>query len=163
MGLRAAGKKDENADAVKSTLQAREKEKTTELNINRRLLRQPAFRNDLPKRLTFITVCVDQFTKMAHFIPTTVQVTAEETTHLYLRHVFKHHGLPLDIVSDWGPQFPSRLMSTLLELCDIKGNKSTAFHPQSDGQTERVNQVLEQYLRIFCDYQQDNWVQLLPL
>jgi len=43
------------------------------------------------------------------------------------------------------------------------GNKSTAFHPQSDGQTERVNQVLEQYLRIFCDYQQDNWVELLPL
>src|ERR1700694_1878723 len=122
MGLRAAGLMDENADAVKSTLQAREKEKTTELNINRRFLRQPAFRNDLPKRLTFITVCVDQFTKMAHFIPTTVQVTAEETTHLYLRHVFKHHGLPLDIVSDRGPQFTSRLMSTLLELCDIKGN-----------------------------------------
>ncbi|HXN89892.1 MAG TPA: RNase H-like domain-containing protein, partial [Candidatus Sulfotelmatobacter sp.] len=72
-----------------------------------------------------IYVCVDRFTKMAHFIPTTVQVTAEETAHLYLRHVFKHHGLPLDIVSDRGPQFTSRLMSTLLELCDIKGNKST--------------------------------------
>src|SRR6202165_392033 len=110
-----------------------------------------------------IYVRVDRFTKMAHFIPTTVQVTAEETAHLYLRHVFKHHGLPLDIVSDCGPQFTSRLMSTLLELCNIKGNKSTAFHPQSDGQTERVNQVLEQYLRIFCDYQQDNWLQLLQL
>jgi hypothetical protein len=110
-----------------------------------------------------VYVCVDRFTKMAHFIPTTTKVTAEETATLYLRHVFKHHGLPLDIVSDRGPQFTSRLMSALLELCDIKGNKSTAFHPQTDGQTERVNQVLEQYLRIFCDYQQDNWSQLLPL
>src|ERR1700686_3778713 len=84
-----------------------------------------------------IYVCVDRFTKMAHFIPMTIQVTAEGTAHLYLRHVFKHHGLPLDIVSDRGPQFTSHLTSTLLELCDIKGNKSTAFHPQSDGQTER--------------------------
>jgi hypothetical protein len=110
-----------------------------------------------------IYVCVDRFTKMAHFCPTTIQVTAEETAHLYLRHVFKHHGLPTDIVSNRGPQFTSRLMSTLLNLCNVKSNKSTAFHSQSDGQTERVNQVLEQYLRIFCDYQQDNWYQLLPL
>jgi hypothetical protein len=110
-----------------------------------------------------IYVCVDRFTKMAHFCPTTIQVTAEATAHLYLRHVFKHHGLLTDIMSDRGTQFTSRLMSTLLELCDIKSNKSTAFHPQSDGQTERVNQVLEQYLGIFCDYQQNNWYQLLPL
>jgi hypothetical protein len=110
-----------------------------------------------------IYVCVDRFTKMAHFCPTTIQVTAEETARLYLRHVFKHHGLPTDIVSDRGTQFTSRLMSALLDLCDVKSNKSTAFHPQSDGQTERVNQVLEQYLRIFCDYQQDNWYQLLSL
>jgi hypothetical protein len=110
-----------------------------------------------------VYVCVDRFTKMAHFIPTTTKVTAEETATLYLSHVFKHHGLPLDIVSDRGPQFTSRLMTALLDLCEIKGNKSTAFHPQTDGQTERVNQVLEQYLRIFCDYQQDDWLQLLPL
>jgi hypothetical protein len=110
-----------------------------------------------------IYVCVDRFTKMAHFIPTTVHVTAEETANLYLRHVFKHHGLPKDIVSDRGPQFVSRLTTALLKLCDIQGNKSTAYHPQSDGQTERVNQILEQFLRIFCDYQQDNWNQLLPL
>jgi hypothetical protein len=110
-----------------------------------------------------IYVCVDRFTKMAHFCPTTTRVTAEDTAHLYLSHVFKHHGLPTDIVSDRGPQFTSRLMTTLLDLCEIKGNKSTAFHPQSDGQTERVNQILEQFLRIFCDYQQDNWQQLLPL
>src|SRR5271167_1048341 len=110
-----------------------------------------------------IYVVVDRLTKMAHFCPTTTQVTAEETAQLYLRHVFKHHGLPDDIVSDRGTQFLSKFTLRLLQLCDIKGNRSTAYHPQSDGQTERVNQVLEQYLRIFCDYQQDDWFKLLPL
>jgi hypothetical protein len=106
---------------------------------------------------------VDRLTKIAHFIPTTTHVTAEETAKLYLRHVFKHYGLPSDIVSDRGSQFTSRFLQSLLAQCDIKSNKLTAYHPQSDGQTERVNQVLEQYLRIFCDYQQDDWNQLLPL
>jgi len=110
-----------------------------------------------------IYVCVDRLTKMAHFCPTTTEATSEITAQLYLRHIFKHHGLPDDIVSDRGTQFVSKFTATLLELLDIKGNKSTAYHPQSDGQTERVNQVLEQYLRIFCDYQQDDWARLLPL
>jgi len=110
-----------------------------------------------------ILVCVDRLTKMAHFCPTTTQVDAKETARLYLKHVFKHHGLPDDIVTDRGTQFTSRFTASLLELCDIHSNKSTAFHPQSDGQTERVNQILEQYLRIFCDHQQDNWLDILPL
>ena len=110
-----------------------------------------------------IFVCVDRFTKMAHFCPTNTTITAEGTADLYLHHVFKHHGLPADIVSDRGPQFVSRFTRALLESCDIKGNRSTAFHPESDGQTERVNQTLEQYLRIYCDYHQDDWSQLLPL
>ena len=110
-----------------------------------------------------ILVCVDRLTKMAHFCPTTTQVDAKETAHLYLKHVFKLHGLPDDIVTDRGTQFTSRFTASLLQLCDIHGNKSTAFHPQSDGQTERVNQVLEQYLRIFCDHQQDNLLDILPL
>ena len=57
----------------------------------------------------------------------------------------------------------SRFTRVLLESCDIKGNCSTAFHPESNGQTEQINQTLEQYLRIYCDYHQDNWSQLLPL
>ena len=110
-----------------------------------------------------IYVCVDRFTKMAHFCPTNSDVTAEGTADLYLRHVFKNHGLPNDIVSDRGPQFISKFTRRLLELCEIKGNRSTAYHPQSDGQTERMNQTLEQYLRIYCSYHQDDWSQLLPL
>src|SRR5256714_10914032 len=82
---------------------------------------------------------------------------------LYLRYVFKNHGLPKDIVSDRGTQFVSKFTCALLGLCDITANRSTSFHPESDGQTERVNQTLEQYLRIYCDYHQDNWSQLLPL
>jgi hypothetical protein len=77
--------------------------------------------------------------------------------------VIRLHGLPDDIVSDRGPQFASRFWSCLFKLLGTKTNLSSAYHPQSDGQTERVNQILEQYLRCFINYQQDNWVDLLPL
>jgi hypothetical protein len=109
-----------------------------------------------------IYVAVDRFTKMAHFVPTTTDVTAEGTAKLYLQNVFRLHGLPSDIVSDRGTQFTSKFTKHLLQLCDIKSNLSTSFHPQSDGQTERVNQVLEQYLRVFCHHQQNDWADLLP-
>ena len=110
-----------------------------------------------------IYVCVDRFTKMAHFVPTSSNITAEGTAELYLRNIFKNHGLPGDIVSDRGTQFVSKFTRRLLELLDIKGNRSTSYHPESDGQTERVNQTLEQYLRIYCDFHQDDWSQILPL
>jgi len=109
-----------------------------------------------------ILVCVDRFMKMAHFIPTNSNVTAEEVASLYVKNIFRLHGLPKDIVSDRGQQFTSRFTKRLLELCDIKSNLSMAYHPQSNGQTERTNQTLEQYLQIYGNYQQDNWVELLP-
>lgn len=110
-----------------------------------------------------IVVAVDRLTKMAHFVATTSDVTAEQTADLYLRNVFRQHGLPSDIVSDRGTQFVSKFTRRLLELLEVKGNRSTAYHPESDGQTERVNQTLEQYLRIYCDFHQDDWHDLLPL
>src|SRR5262249_821029 len=70
--------------------------------------------------------------------------------------------LPTDIVSDRDKIFTSNFWRHLLALLAVKPNMSTAFHPQSDGQTERVNQVLGQYLSVFCEYQQDNWQELLP-
>ncbi|SGZ27897.1 BQ5605_C026g10216 [Microbotryum silenes-dioicae] len=78
-------------------------------------------------------------------------------------HVFKLHGLPTDIVSDRGATFTSNWWSEFLAMLKIKPNLSTAFHPKSDGQTERTNQTLEHYLRHFCDYLQTNWSELLPL
>jgi hypothetical protein len=110
-----------------------------------------------------IYVCVDRFTKMVHFSATNSDITAEGTAELYLKNIFKNHGLPDDIVSDRGTQFVAKFTRRLLELLDVKGNRSTAYHPESDGQTERMNQTLEQYLRIYCDYHQDDWSQLLPL
>jgi len=83
-----------------------------------------------------IYVCVDRFTKMAHFVATNSNITAEGTADLYLKNIFTSHGLPEDIVSDRGSQFVSTFTRRLLELVEVKGNRSTAHHLQSDGQTE---------------------------
>lgn len=110
-----------------------------------------------------IWVVVDRLTKMAHFIPCKDNIKAQDLAHLFLTNVFRLHGLPDDIVSDRGAIFTSRFWRSLLDLLEIKPNMSTAFHPQTDGQTERTNAILEQYLRAYMNYQQDNWVSLLPL
>jgi hypothetical protein len=75
----------------------------------------------------------------------------------------KYHGLPDDIVSDRGSLFVSNFWKRLMELLKIKTNLSTAYHPQSDGQTERTNAILEQYIRIYCNYKQNNWSSLLSM
>jgi len=109
-----------------------------------------------------ILVIVDRFTKMAHFIPyQELGFDAPNLATLYQQHIFRLHGLPKDIVSDRGPVFNSKFWRAFTSGLGIKCNFSTAFHPQTDGQTERVNQTLEQYLRMFCSYQQDNWADLL--
>ena len=71
--------------------------------------------------------------------------------------------LPSSIISDRDPMFTSKFWAELMGRLDVRLRKSTAFHPQTDGQTERVNQSLEQYLRQYCNYKQDNWYDLLPL
>lgn len=123
------------------------------------------FISDLPvsKGHDTILVVVDRFTKMAHFIACNKNISAEETAELVLRHVVRLHGLPNDIVTDRGTQFTSKFWSRLFELFGTQIKLSTAFHPQSDGQTERVNQILEQYLRCYINYQQDNWTSCLPM
>ena len=109
-----------------------------------------------------IFVVVDRFTKMAHFIATRTTIDSPDVARLFIDTVYRLHGLPTDIVSDRDKVFTSHFWRHFLALLGVKPNLSTAFHPQTDGQTERVNQVLEQYLRGFCNYQQDNWQQLLP-
>ena len=110
-----------------------------------------------------ILVIVDRLTKMSLFIPTTTNLTADELARLFVQHVFSKHGVPSDLVSDRGSEFTSNFWKSLGKLLNMKLNFSTAFHPQTDGQTERTNQTLEQYLRIYCNYRQDNWVSMLPL
>lgn len=107
-------------------------------------------------------VVVDRGTKMAHFIPCYSTITAAGTADLFLRHIFRLHGLPDDIVSDRGPQFISKVWKSLWAAMEVDDKRSTAFHPQTDGQTERVNQVLECYLRCYVNFDQNDWDQLLP-
>jgi transposase InsO family protein len=105
---------------------------------------------------------VDSLTKRAHVIPTHTTLNAEGTALLILKEVWKHHGTPRVVVSDRGPQFVAAFMRELYKLLGIKLATSTAYHPQTDGQTERVNQVLEGYLRIFTSRRQDDWDDFLP-
>ena len=83
-----------------------------------------------------ILVVVDRLYKMAHFLSCSKDITADQTASLFLKNVVHLHGLPDDIVSDRGPQFALRFWSRLFELLGTKINLSSAFHPQSDGQTE---------------------------
>ena len=88
---------------------------------------------------------------------------APDVVALFVEHVIRIHGPPSNIVSDRDPIFTSHFWRRLLDLLGIHANGSSAFHPQTDGQTERLNSVLEQYLRIYCDHQQTDWASLLPL
>jgi len=99
-----------------------------------------------------ILVAVDLFTKIAHFVPTTEKTTAKGLARLFRNNVWRLHGLPESIISDRGPQFAAGLMKELNGLLGIETKLSTAFHPQTDGQTKHMNQELEQYLRMFIDH-----------
>jgi len=104
-----------------------------------------------------ILVVVDRLTKMAHFVPTTERMSAEGLAQLFRDNIWKLHGLPDSIISDRGPQFAAGIMKELNQMLGIDTKLSTAFHPQTDGQTERMNQELEQYLRMFIDHRQEQW------
>ena len=94
-------------------------------------------------------VVIDSVGKQAHFDETLTTIMATGAANLYLRNVWKLHGLPRKVVSDRGPQFVAAFMKELHRLLGIESATSTAYHPQMDRQTKQVNQELEQYLRIF--------------
>ena len=110
-----------------------------------------------------ILVVVDRFSKMALYIPTDRGLTAKSLADLYMVHVFSKWGKPKSIVSDRGSEFTSKFWKEFTNLLDIKSRFSTAYQPQTDGQTERVNQELEGYLRHYTSYLQDDWDRWLPL
>ncbi|QRW13671.1 Retrotransposable element Tf2 protein [Ceratobasidium sp. AG-Ba] len=112
---------------------------------------------------TAILTVVDRLTKMVHFIPTTNEANGVDVANRFLTYVWKLHGLPRKTISDRGPQFTSQFLKQLHKRLDIKPSFSTAYHPQTDGQTERLNQVVELYLRHYVSHRQDDWVGLLPL
>ncbi|EED18391.1 retrotransposon polyprotein, putative [Talaromyces stipitatus ATCC 10500] len=110
-----------------------------------------------------ILVIVDRMTKYAHFIPTTEGTNAEELAEELIDGVFQHHGIPEIIISDRGPTFASKLWKSMMDLMGGEQRLSTAFHPQTNGQTERTNQTLIQYLRHYVNHHQDNWAELLSM
>ncbi len=109
-----------------------------------------------------ILVVVDRFSKYAHFLPCNESQNATQMAMLLSDRIVRYHGIPKAIISDRDKLFTSKYWKSLMEQLGVKQKMSTAFHPQTDGQTERTNKTMEQYLRIFANEEQDNWAQLLP-
>ena len=106
---------------------------------------------------------IDRLTKMAHLIPCTKDLDARQFQETFIKEIFRLYGLPRDIITDRGSIFTSDLWKETTKKLGIERRLSTAFHPQTDGQTELTNSPLEQYLRAYVNYQQHNWKELLPM
>jgi len=122
------------------------------------------FITDLPESegATIILVVVDRFTKMAHFVPIKKK-DSPTVARAYLENIWKYHGFPEDVVSDRDTTFTGSFFTDLYNYLGIKRSMSTAYHPQTDGQTERINQVIESYLRSYCNYEQNDWASMLAM
>jgi len=112
-------------------------------------------------RKDMILVVCDKLSKITHFVTTTEGTSVEGLARLFRDNVWKLHGLPESVVSDKGPQFVAELTKKLNRMLGIEMKLSTAFHLQTDGQIEQMNQELEQYLQFFVDYKQKNWPEWL--
>jgi len=108
-----------------------------------------------------ILVIVDRFSKMIRLFPTETTLSSGGLAKLYRDEIWKLHGIPKRIISDRGPQFASRFMKELCDAIGTRRNLSTAYHPQTDGQTERINREVETFIRHYVNYAQDNWKELL--
>ncbi|KAF1326182.1 Pol protein, partial [Globisporangium splendens] len=109
-----------------------------------------------------ILVFVDRFSKMVHLAPVSDKISAEKTAKVFVDVVFRLHELPVEIVSDRDTRFTSKFWRALFGLLDTKLSMSTAAHPETDGQTERVNRVLEDVLRSYATSFKE-WNEFLPL
>jgi len=92
---------------------------------------------------------------------TTINISSEGIAKIYRDNIWKLHGVPRKILSDWGPQFALKFMEKFTKALGTKRQLSTAYHPQTDGQTERINQEIEMFLQHYMNYQQDNWTDWL--
>ena len=112
---------------------------------------------------TAILVVVNRLTKQLIFIPTHDTITSAELAKLFVLHVFSKHGVPSHVTSNRGSEFVSHFFRSLGKALDMTLHFTSGYHLEGDGQTERTNQTLEQYIRVYSNYQQDNWSELLPL
>ena len=124
------------------------------------------FVTGLPRTLegnNVIWVIVDQLTKSAHFLLMKVNFSMDRLAFLYVKEIMRMHGVPVSIVSDRDPRFISRFWHSLQKALGTKLSFSTAFHPQTNGQSERIIQVLEDLLRAYALDLKGNWDDYLPL
>ena len=110
-----------------------------------------------------ILAVVDRLTKQSIFIPTHDTITSAQLTQLFFLHVFSKHGVLSHITSDQGLEFISHFFQSLGKALDMTLHFTSRYHLEGDGQMEHTNQTLEQYLCVYCNYQQNNWADLLPL
>jgi len=110
-----------------------------------------------------IVVIVDRFTKMIKLKATTTNISLEEIVEIYKNEIWKLHRIPRRILSDRGLQFASKFMEELTRVLGTKRQLSTAYHPQTDGQTERINQEIGTFLQHYVNYQQNNWTKWLAV
>ena len=106
-----------------------------------------------------IVVIVDQFTKMIQLKATTISISSEGIAKTYRDNIWKLHGIPRKILNDQGPQFASRFIEELTKVLETTRQLSMAYHPQTNGQMERINQEIGTFLWYYVNYQQDNWTE----
>src|SRR5258708_1992570 len=110
-----------------------------------------------------VLVVVDHLSKWIHTIPTVTSLDSAGVARLFLEHIWHHHRLPEEVISDHRPAFISNFSCKLTALLRVKLTPSTSYHPQTHGQMERINQEIQAYLRVFMSHQQDDWADWLPL
>src|SRR5258706_41350 len=120
---------------------------------------------ELPDSKGYNTVLmvVDHLSKQIHAIPTVTSLDSAGVAWLFLEHIWHHHGLLEEEISDHGSTFISNFSHELAALLGVKLTPSTSYHPQTDGQTEHMNQEIEAYLQVFMSHQQDDWADWLLL
>ena len=111
---------------------------------------------------TGIMTVVDKLSKRAHFIPLTTNNTSEHIANVFYKEIFKHHGIPRKIISDRDTRFTSDLWRDFTKLLKIRLNLSTAFHPETDGQSERAFRTIQEMLRCYVSKTQTDWKKYLP-
>ena len=110
-----------------------------------------------------IAVFVDRLTKMVHYVPCREKMSAADFAQVFITNVFRLHGLPQQIVSDRDPRFTSIFWKEVTGALGMERGFSTAFHPQTDGQTERMNRTMEEMLRHFITPMKGDWTRALPM
>jgi len=105
-------------------------------------------------RCSDILVVVDRLIKQAIFIPTPSTLDSAALTTLFISYVFSKHSVPSHVMSDRGLEFISRFSKSLVQALSMRLHFTSGYHPEADGQSKRVNQTLEQYIQMYCNYQQ---------